>query len=62
MPLLEWRCPPDVAGFVVPGGINAVERHSGGAISNGAQNVFQEDFEAIGPGCVHRGAFELRSI
>ena len=57
MPLLEWRRPSDVAGFVIPGGIDAVDRHSGGAIADFFQDFFCEDCEIIKPTGDHYGAF-----
>lgn len=56
MSLLEWRCPSDVAGNVVSVRVNSVERHSGRAVSDRLQNVFQKCFEIVFPSFQHDDA------
>ena len=55
MSLLEWCRPSDIAGFVIPGRINAVDRHSSGAVSDFLQDFLREDREVIEPSGDHYG-------
>lgn len=57
MSLLEWRRPSNVAGFVIPVRINAVERHSRGARAYFLENGIFKHYEIVKPRLAHFDAF-----